>query len=162
MKLLKNVSSSLIAVMAALFLFSFSQKAYSHCEIPCGIYEDSIRIALLHEDISTIEKSMLKIEALSKEETVNYNQLVRWVNNKDEHAQKIQDIVSQYFLHQRIRIVEPDDENYQKYITQLTLLHKIAVYAMKAKQTTDMEYIDKLRETVALFEEAYFHTHEHK
>jgi len=34
---------------------------------------------------------------LSNEETINYNQIVRWVNNKEDHANKLQDIVSQHF-----------------------------------------------------------------
>jgi nickel superoxide dismutase len=98
---------------------------------------------------------------LSEEGDKNYNQLVRWVTNKDDHANKIQKIVSQYFLHQRIKPVEPENEEaYKKYVKHLTLLHEISVYAMKAKQTTDLEYIKKLRMTVDKFEDAYFHTHE--
>ena len=133
----------------------------AHCEVPCGIYGDSVRVTLFYEHISTIEKAMNQIIELSKAEEVNYNQLVRWVNTKEEHAEKIQEIASQYFLHQRIKIKEPKDVSYQKYITQLTLLHQMLVYSMKSKQTTDLEYINKMRETLASFEDAYFHTHEH-
>lgn len=129
----------------------------AHCEIPCGIYGDSVRISLLYEHIETVEKSMTKIEELSTNESIDYNQLVRWVNNKEEHANKIQDIVSQYFLHQRVKIKDiSDEEGYTEYINQLTLLHQVLVYAMKAKQTTDLAYIEKLRETVHTFEHAYF------
>ncbi|MFC2086470.1 superoxide dismutase [Ni] [Bacteroidota bacterium] len=131
----------------------------AHCEVPCGIYGDSVRVTMLYEHFSTIEKAMIQIIELSKAGDVNYNQLVRWVNTKEEHAEKIQDIVSQYFLHQRIKVKESDDESYEKYISHLTLLHKMLVYAMKSKQTTDLEYIAKLRKTLALFEDAYFHKH---
>lgn len=135
-------------------------KAQAHCEIPCGIYADSVRISLIQEHITTIEKSMNQIEELSKSETINYNQLVRWVNNKEEHAKKIQEIVSQYFLHQRIKVVEEDQkEAYAKYQLHLGLLHKMLVYSMKCKQTTDLGYIEKLRSTVADFEKVYFHKH---
>ena len=136
------------------------KKAFAHCEIPCGIYADSIRISLINEHITTIEKSMTQIVEISKSTTPNYNQLIRWVNNKEEHAKKIQEIVSQYFLHQRIKVVEEDQkEAYAKYQKQLGLLHKMLVYSMKAKQTTDMAFIEKLRTTVSDFEKAYFHTH---
>ena len=135
-------------------------EAFAHCEIPCGIYADSIRISLINEHITTIEKSMTQIVEISKSTTPNYNQLIRWVNNKEEHAKKIQEIVSQYFLHQRIKVVEEDQkEAYAKYQKQLGLLHKMLVYSMKAKQTTDMAFIEKLRTTVSDFEKAYFHTH---
>ncbi|MFA9391367.1 MAG: superoxide dismutase [Ni] [Prolixibacteraceae bacterium] len=150
-----------ISVILILVALLFSNKSYSHCEIPCGIYGDSLRIAMIAEDITTIEKSMNEIVALSQDKSVNYNQLVRWVNNKEEHANKIQAIVSDYFLHQRVKIQDPSNgEAYAKYIQQLTLLHKLAVYAMKAKQTTDLENVKLLRQTLDEFDHLYFHKHE--
>lgn len=148
-----------LAMLLALAGFNF-QEAKAHCEIPCGIYADSIRISLIKEHITTIEKSMNQIVELSQSSTPNYNQLIRWVSNKEEHAKKIQDIVSQYFLHQRIKIVdESEKEAYAKYQTHLSILHKMLVYAMKCKQTTDLDFIEKLRSTVTEFEKAYFHKH---
>jgi len=141
------------------FLFS-AQEAQAHCEIPCGIYEDSIRIAIIKEHITTIEKSMNKIKEESASESPNWNQLVRWVNNKEEHAQKIQNIVSQYFLHQRIKLIDPENkEAHKKYQKLLGQLHQLLVYSMKAKQTTDQMYIEKLRKSVSSFEDSYFHKH---
>ena len=133
-----------------------SLKSNAHCEIPCGIYGDSVRIALIYEHIATVEKSMNMINDLSKQDSPDYNQLVRWVVNKEEHAKKIQDIVSQYFLHQRIKVVEKDQkEAYAKYQTHLELLHKMLVYSMKCKQTTDLSFIEQLRTTVSDFEKAF-------
>ncbi|WP_346861469.1 superoxide dismutase [Ni] [uncultured Draconibacterium sp.] len=147
-------------VIGILTLSGFQAKA--HCEIPCGIYGDSVRIALLYEHIETIEKSMNQINELSKAESPDYNQLVRWVMNKEEHAKKIQEIVSQYFLHQRVKPVSSDDDAaYRKYTKQLELLHHISVFAMKSKQSTDLGIIDTLREKVHLFEHAYFDEHKH-
>ena len=112
--------------------------------------------------ITTIEKSMKMIIELSNKESPDYNQIVRWVINKEDHANKIQKIVSQYFLHQRIKPVEPKNEElYKKYIERLTLLHDLSIYAMKAKQTTDLSYIKKLSRAIHDFEHAYFHTHDH-
>lgn len=152
-----------ILLAAVLLLgFSFTSKTVSaHCEVPCGIYDDSVRVKLIYEHISTIEKAMKNIDAESAKAKPNYNQLVRWVNNKEEHATKIQEIVSQYFLHQRIKAVSPDDRHgYGHYVQKLALLHNISITAMKAKQTTDMSHITALRSTLAAFEKAYF-THSH-
>ena len=149
----------LSSLLVAMFFMS-RQDAYGHCEIPCGIYGDSLRIQQIDEHITTIEKSMTKIIELSDADDKNYNQLIRWVTNKEEHARKIQDIVSQYFLHQRIKPTDPSNtEQYEKYINRLTLLHKLQVYAMNAKQTTDLEYIEKMRNTLHKFADAYFHKH---
>ncbi|WP_297099815.1 superoxide dismutase [Ni] [uncultured Draconibacterium sp.] len=152
-KITKLFSAALI--MGIIALSSFQAKA--HCEIPCGIYGDSVRIALLYEHIETIEKSMNQINELSKSENPDYNQLVRWVMNKEEHAKEMQEIVSQYFLHQRVKITSSADEAaYRKYVKQLELLHHLSVFAMKSKQSTDLSIIDTLREKLHLFEHAYF------
>lgn len=151
-----------ILLIAIVFVVLSTNKLLAHCEIPCGIYDDSIRVALLYEHISTIEKSMLKINELQNTDNIDYNKLVRWVMNKEEHAIKIQEIVAQYFMHQRIKPVdETEKTKYNKYIDQLTSLHEIQIYAMKAKQNTDEVYIKKLREAVHNFEHAYFSNHKH-
>lgn len=131
-----------------------------HCEVPCGIYGDSLRIALIDEHIRTVEKAMNKINDLSKESKPNYNQLIRWVMNKETHAEEIQQIVSQYFLHQRIKLTDSSKKKaYKKYKKHLAHLHKIQVYAMKCKQTTDLKNVNELKGAVEAFEGDYFHSH---
>lgn len=129
---------------------------YSHCQIPCGIYDDPARLAAIAEDVTTIEKAMKSIEELSAQQKPNMNQIVRWVNTKDEHAENIAHIVSYYFMAQRIKPVERSDAaGYEKYTRQLTLLHEMLIYSMKAKQTTDLANIEKLRSLLADFRNAY-------
>ncbi len=156
--------------MKKIFVFIFfissiaiSQKSFAHCEIPCGIFEDSVRVQLIYEHISTIEKSMNLVNELSKAGDKNYNQLVRWVINKEEHAKKIQYIISQYFLHQRIKPVDPANvEAYAKYTNQLALLHQLQILSMKSKQSTNLELIGKMKKVLHKFEHSYFHKHDHK
>ena len=137
------VMRKLIAVLCMfVLLFLISSNVYSHCQIPCGIYGDNIRIDLMKEHISTIEKSMNQINDLSTQANKNMNQLVRWVNNKDEHADKLSHIVTYYFLAQRIKIkAENNTEEFTDYQKKLTLLHKMLVFAMKSKQTTDLNNV---------------------
>ena len=136
--------------LGALFILLWPANVMAHCEVPCGIYDDELRIKLIYEHTVTIEKSMKKIAALSKESPINYNQLVRWVSNKEEHAGKIQHIVSQYFMTQRIK---PDAKQYSE---KVTLLHKMLVSAMKCKQTTDITHVNTLRTLLKAFETLYF------
>ncbi len=157
---MKKVLFALMIMLTGVGMSNYTS-VQAHCEIPCGIYDDQLRINLLYEHITTIEKSMNEINELSKAKEINYNQLVRWVNNKEEHANKIQEIVSQYFLHQRVKIKDASDEEaYKTYIAQLTSLHEVLVYAMKAKQTTDVTFITKMQESLHNFEHAYFGDHE--
>jgi len=134
---------------------------YSHCQLPCGIYGDEARIKMITEHITTIEKSMRLINMLSQEPKSNMNQIVRWVQNKENHADELTEIITYYFMAQRIKPVEKTNQaEYQKYITQLTLLHEMMIVAMKAKQTTDVENIIHLKELLSKFEVAYLgHTH---
>ena len=155
--------NQLIRVAGAFLLIVLSSnQVKAHCEIPCGIYGDSLRVALLYEHITTVEKSMVKINELSEVKDKDYHMIMRWVVNKEEHAKKIQDIVSQYFLHQRVKIKDMSDTDaYNKYIEQLTLMHKLMVYAMKSKQTIDIKYTQKMQETLHSFEHSYFGKPEH-
>ena len=144
-------------VMLAM-LGMWSLRASAHCEIPCGIYDDELRVQLIEEHIGTVEKSMKKIIELSAEDDEDYNQIVRWVNNKESHAQEIQDIVTAYFMAQRIKpAVDHDDEKaMNEYIHKLAILHAIQIHAMKAKQSTDLDEIETLRKLTGKFREAYF------
>jgi nickel superoxide dismutase len=152
-----------------IFLFVFigitvSQKAFAHCEVPCGIYNDELRIAMLYEHFTTIEKAMNQIEELSGDADKNYNQIVRWITTKEDHANEIQHVVTQYFITQRIKLPETSEgAAFEKYTKELSLLHQLIVYAMKTKQTTDLQYIEKLRTALRAFEEIYFEgEHRHK
>ena len=147
---------SLILLVALVVTFGTYKVVRSHCEIPCGIYGDQTRIALLYEDVATVEKSMTEIAKLKNEDPVNVNQLVRWVGNKEEHANKIQHIVTQYFMTQRVKPKGADDAAHGKYITQLTSLHGMLIHAMKAKQTTDTAHCKHLRDLIDKFAAAYF------
>lgn len=164
---MKNIKlKSVVIILILLIIASSSQILNAHCEVPCGIYGDSLRVALIKEHITTVEKAMIQINKLSGESEKNYNQIVRWVVNKEEHAEKIQEIVSQYFLHQRIKLTDPTDEKaYSKYQKQLEQLHKLLVYSMKSKQSTDLKIIEKLKTTTDEFASLYFpknhHHHKH-
>ncbi len=134
----------------------FTSLVYSHCQIPCGIYDDPARISAISEDIATIEKAMKSIEELSGQTKQNTNQIVRWIDVKEQHAEDIAHLASFYFLAQRIKPVDKKDSAaYEKYIKQLTLLHEMIVYSSKAKQTTDLANVEKLRSVLDEFRNSY-------
>ena len=137
-----------LSVMSCVLFLSANVAA--HCEIPCGIYDDEARINELLEHVSTIEKSMNHIMAISKEKDHDANQLVRWVMNKEDHANQLQHIVTQYFMTQRIKL---DAKGYER---KLGLLHQMLVYAMKCKQTTDLGNTAKLTAAINEFKALYF------
>jgi nickel superoxide dismutase len=149
-----------IMLFAGLFALAAVQSLYPHCQVPCGIYDDQMRIKMIAEHITTIEKAMNQINTLSKETPVNYNQVVRWVMNKESHAEELSDIVTYYFMTQRLKPATKKGKEYTDYQKKLELLHHMLFYTMKAKQTTDLSHVETLRKLLKAFETAYFgHTH---
>lgn len=136
--------------LTLIIIFTFAINVTAHCEIPCGIYDDAMRIKMIGEHITTIEKSMNQIKKIESDKSYGFNQLIRWVMNKEEHANKLQNIVTQYFMTQRIK---PDTENYGK---KLEMLHQLLIYSMKCKQTTDLNTVKKLRTILKNFDKLYF------
>jgi nickel superoxide dismutase len=134
---------------------------FSHCQIPCGIYDDVLRIVSMEEDIATIQKSINKIQELGDSENSiqNQNQLVRWVNNKESHAKKIQNVISEYFLAQRIKPKNVGDNSYDKYVMLSTSCQKIIFYAMKCKQNVDTQYVEKLSAELESLVDIYLDIH---
>ena len=76
----------------------------AHCQVPCGVYGDSSRFTQMLEDQTTIAKAIAQINDLAdKKDGKSANQLARWVSTKEDHANKIQKIIAEYFLTQRIK-----------------------------------------------------------
>ncbi len=144
-----NKRSLQILSAFCIILFTCSYAA-AHCEIPCGIYDDEMRINMITEHITTIEKSMKQIKKLTGNKSINYNQLTRWIMNKERHADELQKIVTRYFMTQRIK---PDTKNYSQ---KLILLHKILLSSMKCKQQADLVHIHALKSLLKEFQALYF------
>lgn len=149
----KTLGTIIFLVMIAVL----KPAVFSHCEIPCGIYNDEMRFTMVEEHIKTIEKAMKEIASLSEHQPPNHNQIVRWITNKEKHAEEIQHIISQYFLTQRVKLVEKGDDEAHKMRTEhLSLCHEILVFAMQTKQTTDLSNVEKLKAAVKVFKDSYF------
>ncbi len=160
----KNVGKKVVWGAVCASAVVFASIAYSHCQIPCGIYNDPARFDLIAENITTIEKSMNQIIELSKNDKPDMNQIVRWVQNKENHADDTSHIITYYFMAQRLKPADKADTNaYNNYLKKLTLLHKMLVSSMKAKQTTDLSHVKELRALLAEFKDVYLgkSTHEH-
>ncbi len=104
------------------------------------------------EDAATVEKSMKLIAELSgRTDAQSQNQLVRWVMNKEKHAQYIISTISDYFLTQRVKPTQKD------YTERLIKHHAVIIAAMEAKQNTDMKYVKTLKDRIAALAPYYQH-----
>ncbi len=128
---------------------------FAHCQIPCGIYDDALRIIQIKEDFKTIKKAMGMITQLSEETNpLSTNQLNRWIMAKEQHASNIQKTASDYFLTQRVKA-----DKSKKSIDLIMTLHSILVSTMKCKQTVDTSNVDIGIELADQFINQYFDSH---
>ena len=126
------------------------QLVHAHCQIPCGIYDDYARVQSMLEDAATIEKSATLIAELTgKSDAQSQNQMVRWIMNKEKHAQNIIATISDYFLTQRVK---PDQKDYT---VRLTKHHAVVIAAMQAKQNADIKYAKALKESIETLSSYY-------
>ena len=136
--------------LAIIISLLFSNWLSAHCQVPCGVYGDSARFTQMLEDQSTIAKAIGQITELAgKEDAQSANQLSRWVATKEDHASKIQKIIAEYFLTQRIK------SSSDKYDTLLKGAHAVMVAAMKCKQGVDAKNADSLKSAIESFQSVY-------
>ena len=139
-------------LILASFLFSTitSWYLFGHCQVPCGVYTDDLRFMQMLEDQTTIEKSSkLILELSNKDDGQSHNQLARWVATKESHASKIQKIIAEYFLTQRIK---SSSKNYEKLLKGA---HSVMVAAMKCKQSTEASAANDLKSSILAFQKIY-------
>ena len=121
----------------------------AHCQVPCGIYDDAARIARLNEDAATIAKAITQINQLAgKHESQAFNQASRWITTKEAHASHIIEVVSQYFLTQKVKPAPHGTPGHDAYLHKLGDHHAVMVAAMKTKQSTDGMNVVKLRSAI--------------
>ena len=124
-------------------------RALAHCQIPCGIYDDQARLERMEEDVRTIEKATKRMgELAAKEDAQSRQQFARWAQNKEEHATRIIETVSKYFLTQKLAPVAEGGDGREAYLEALAKHHRVMRAAMKAKQNADPAYAEKLRSAV--------------
>jgi len=131
-------------------LLAAAPRAEAHCQVPCGIYHDKMRVDMIREDIETVEKAVAQIGALAgKRDAQSANQLNRWISNKELHAEKIIRTISDYFMAQKIKPVDPRDKRgFAAYQQMLTRHHAVMVAAMKCKQSASKAEVAALKKAV--------------
>lgn len=114
--------------------------AHAHCQVPCGIYDDAARLVQLREDAATISKAITGINDLAgKRDAESVNQATRWIMTKEEHASHIIEVVSVYFLTQKLKEVAAGAEGHAEYLAALADHHAVMRAAMKTKQGSSLE-----------------------
>ena len=136
---------SLLLVATGMLWTAHVRRADAHCQVPCGIYDDPARITRLREDAATITKAITQIhELVGKHDPQAFNQAGRWVSTKEAHASHIIEVVSEYFLAQKVKPVATAASGRDAYLEKLADHHAVMVAAMKTKQQANPASADAL------------------
>ena len=131
-------------------IVGFSSPVFSHCQVPCGIFDDHARVhQMLEDSVTVIKAASMMAELAGKTDAQSVNQMTRWVMNKESHAQKIIETISDYYLTQRVKTDQAD------YIERLKTHHAVMLAAMKAKQSADKSYGLALQKAIQALEKYY-------
>ena len=124
------------------------QRAYAHCDVPCGIYTPEPA----QTAADTVAKMVEKIQALPKENPPTEDtrtSFVRMVVTKEEHAEKCK----------RELLILWTDFFKQEHLAMFPDLHqtfwKAAKLCSKNKQSVDAEAAKQLQEAVAHIAEIF-------
>ncbi len=124
-------------------------QAGAHCQVPCGIYDDKARIQGMFEDTTTIAKAIGQIHELAgKHDAESLNQITRWITTKEAHASHIIEVVSEYFLTQKVKPVDAGTDGYDAYLAKLADHHRVMVAAMKTKQKPEPTLAEALHHAI--------------
>jgi len=125
-----------------------------HCQVPCGIFDDPALVSEIKQAVETIKKACVQINELAGSTSAQeMNQMVRWINTKEEHACKIITQVAEYCLCQRVKKDIFDSE--KDYVDALKIHHAVMQNAMKCKQSVDVDAVNNLEHSVTDFSKMY-------
>jgi nickel superoxide dismutase len=108
---------------------------HSHCQMPCGIYHDDMVFDQIDQYVETMFKA---------------NTFIRWVVKKEDASNEMADLITTYFLQQKIKPDEPDTPK------RLAAAHKMLNLLMTIKQTAEVKYVKAFEEEWEKFK-LFFH-----
>lgn len=112
----------------------------AHCQMPCGIYHDDMVYDQIDQFVETVYKGITVLNE-SKFATVREkNEFVRWVVQKENCCDEAADLITTYFLQQKIKPGEADTN------TRLICAHKLLFMLVAIKQNTDLEVVKQFNQ----------------
>lgn len=112
----------------------------AHCQMPCGIYHDDMVFDQIDQFVETVYKGISVMNESKFNSVKDKNEFIRWVMQKEKSCCEAADIISTYFLQQKIKPDEPDT------MKRLQSAHKLLFLIVAIKQNTDLEFVKQFNE----------------
>lgn len=123
-----------IGTLATLFQTS---SLSAHCQMPCGIYHDDMVFDQIDQYVETMYKAISILKDNKFDSVKDKNEFVRWVMQKEKASDDAADIITTFFLQQKIKPGEDDT------VKRVTSGHKLLFYLVGIKQTVDLQMVEQ-------------------
>lgn len=107
----------------------------AHCQMPCGIYHDDMVYDQIDQFVETVYKGITVLNESKFSTVKEKNEFVRWVGQKEKCCNEAADLITIYFLQQKIKPGEDDT------VKRLVSAHNLLFLMVAIKQNTDLEYV---------------------
>jgi nickel superoxide dismutase len=108
----------------------------AHCQMPCGIYHDEMVFNQVDQYIETMYKGITELNTIKFSNPKERNNFTRWVLLKETASDEMANLITQYFLQQKIKPDEPDTAK------RLVSAHKMLFELTAIKQNVDLKMIE--------------------
>lgn len=129
-----------IAFFTATMMLLSQGSLSAHCQMPCGIYHDDMVYDQIDQFVETVYKGISVLNESKFSSVKERNEFVRWVGEKESACTEAANLITVYFLQQKIKPGEDDT------VKRLTSAHKLLFLLVAIKQNPDLEYVKQFNE----------------
>lgn len=112
----------------------------AHCQMPCGIYHDDMVFDQIDQYIETMVKGVSVLNENKFNNLQERNEFVRWIMQKENASNETADLITTFFLQQKIK---PGEEDTPKRVLSA---HKLLFLLVQIKQTADFKVLNDFYE----------------
>ncbi|MBS4169038.1 superoxide dismutase [Ni] [Parachlamydia sp. AcF125] len=129
-----------LLVSGVFALLTWGTSLYSHCQMPCGVYHDNMIYDQIDQYVETMAKGITVLTDNKFTTLHDKNEFMRWVMTKEMESNKVAELVTTYFLQQKIK---PDEEDSAK---KAEMAHRLLFLLVGIKQNIDMKMVKNFQE----------------
>jgi len=125
--------------MIALALFGvvvFHGEVSSHCQMPCGVYHDDMVFDEVDQYVETMYKGVSVLKNSAFVTLKERQDFIRWVMEKEKESDKVAELITKYFLQQKIKPGEVDTQK------KVLAAHNLLFLLVGIKQNCSLEEVE--------------------
>lgn len=121
----------------------------AHCQMPCGIYHDEMVFNQIDQYIETMYKGITELKNSQFSTPFERNNFIRWVVLKENASNEMANLITEYFLQQKIKPGEADTAK------RLVSAHKMLFQLTAIKQNVNIKMIEDFADEWESFKQMF-------